>query len=154
MTQTLQLTNPDTTAGSAAEGDALPTLRTGLTGFLGFEVLEATLGRVKARLVLRDDLMLARGNYLHAGTVAAFADSCAGYGCWTSLPPGVGGFTTGELKINLVATTRMPDALICVAQILHSGHRTQVWDATVTRERDGRDVAHYRCTQHLLPAQR
>jgi uncharacterized protein (TIGR00369 family) len=154
MTQTLQPASLNPAAGSVTGSDALPTLLTGLTGFLGLELLDAKLGRVKARLVLRDDLMLARGNYLHAGTVAAFADSCAGYGCWTSLPPSAGGFTTGELKINLVATTQLPDALICVAQVLHAGHRTQVWDATVTRERDGREIAYYRCTQHLLPVQR
>jgi 1,4-dihydroxy-2-naphthoyl-CoA hydrolase len=131
-----------------------PSLSTGLTGFLGFEVLDVTSGRVEARLELRDELMLAAGNVLHAGTVVAFADSCAGWGCLASLPEGMGGFTTAELKVNLVATTRMPDALLCVARLLHGGRGTQVWDATVTRERDGRDIAHFRCTQHLLAAQR
>ena len=131
-----------------------PTLHTGLTGFLGLEILHAVPGLVEARLDLREDLMLAAGNVLHAGTVVAFADSCAGWGCVTSLPPGKGGFTTSELKINLIATTRMPDALHCVARMLHGGRSTQVWDATVSRERDGRDIGYFRCTQHLLAAQR
>ena len=65
--------------------------------------------------------MLGPGDYLHAGTVVAFADSCAGWGCWKSLPDGRRGFTTSELKINLVGTTRMPDVLICVARMLHGG---------------------------------
>jgi uncharacterized protein (TIGR00369 family) len=127
-------------------------LRTGLTGFLGCEVVQLRPGRIEARLPLRDELMLAAGDVLHAGTVVTFADSCAGWGCLASLPDGIAGFTTSELKVNLVATTRMPDALICAATMLHGGRRTQVWDATVTRERDGRTIAHYRCTQHLLTA--
>jgi 1,4-dihydroxy-2-naphthoyl-CoA hydrolase len=125
-------------------------LRTGLTGFLDCEILRLRPGAIEARLALRDELMLAAGDVLHAGTVVTFADSCAGWGCLASLPDGIAGFTTSELKVNLVATTRMPDALICAARMLHGGRSTQVWDATVTRERDGRTIAHYRCTQHLL----
>jgi 1,4-dihydroxy-2-naphthoyl-CoA hydrolase len=128
--------------------------RTGLTGFLDYQVLELRPGHIEARLELRDDLMLAAGDFLHAGAVVAFADSCAGWGCLASLPDGVTGFTTSELKANFVATTRMPDALLCVGRLLHGGRTTQVWDATVTRERDGRDIAHYRCTQYLLAAKR
>jgi 1,4-dihydroxy-2-naphthoyl-CoA hydrolase len=131
-----------------------PGLHTGLQGFLGFTVRRQTFGLVEARLPLREELMLGEGSYLHAGTVVAFADSCAGWGCWKSLPADRGGFTTSELKVNLVGTTRMPDALICVAQMLHGGSSTQVWDATVTRESDGREVGHFRCTQHLLATQR
>jgi hypothetical protein len=88
------------------------------------------------------------------GTVVALADSCAGWGCLATLPDGIAGFTTSELKVNLVATTQMPDALICVSQMLHGGRSTQVWDATVTRSRNGRAIAHYRATQHLLTEQR
>jgi 1,4-dihydroxy-2-naphthoyl-CoA hydrolase len=91
--------------------------------------------------------MMAAGDFLHAGTVVAFADSCAGWGCLATLPDGVAGFTTSELKVNLVATTRLPDALRCLARLLHGGRTTQVWDATVTRESDGRTIAHFRCTQ-------
>ncbi len=128
--------------------------RSGLTGFLDYEVLSIEPGRIEARMALRDDLMLAAGDFLHAGTVMAFADSCAGWGCLASLPDGITGFTTSEMKANFVATTRMPDALRCVSEMLHGGRSTQVWDTTVTRERDGRAIAHYRCTQFLLAAER
>ena len=131
-----------------------PSLRTGLQGFLAFAVQRQSFGLVEARLALREELMLGPGDYLHAGTVVAFADSCAGWGCWKSLPDGRRGFTTSELKINLVGTTRMPDVLICVARMLHGGSTTQVWDATVTRESDGREIGHFRCTQQLLATQR
>jgi hypothetical protein len=33
----------------------------------------------------------------------------------------------------------------------HGGGRTQVWDATVSREEDERVIALFRCTQFLLP---
>jgi uncharacterized protein (TIGR00369 family) len=105
---------------------------------------------MEARLPLRDDLMMAPGDFLHAGTVVAFADSCAGWGCLATLPEHAGGFTTSELKMNLVGTTRVPDALIGVATLVHGGRSTQVWDTTVTRESDGRAVGHFRCTQYLL----
>ena len=128
--------------------------RNGLTGFLDYEVVDLVPGRIEALLSLRDDLMLAAGDYLHAGTVMAFADSCAGWGCLASLPDGIAGFTTSEAKANFVATTVTPDALRCVAELLHGGRSIQVWDATVSRERDGRPVAHYRCSQYLLAAER
>jgi uncharacterized protein (TIGR00369 family) len=129
-------------------------LRHGLTSFLDFECVLLEPGRMEARLPLRDDLMMARGDYLHAGTVAAFADSCAGWGCLASLPDHARGFATGELKVNLVATTRVPDALLAVATLLHAGRTTQVWDVEVCRESDGRPIGHFRCTQHLLRSQR
>jgi uncharacterized protein (TIGR00369 family) len=128
--------------------------RSGLTGFLGYEVLELEPGHIEARLELRDELMLAAGDFLHAGTVVAFADSIAGWGCLASLPAGVTGFTTSEMKVNFVATTEMPDALLGSGRVLHGGRTTQVWDITVSRERDQRPIAHYRATQYLLAEQR
>jgi 1,4-dihydroxy-2-naphthoyl-CoA hydrolase len=97
---------------------------------------------------------MAAGDFLHAGTVVAFADSCACWGCLATLPHHAAGFTTSELKVNLVATARVPDALRCVAHLLYDGRTTRVWDATVTRESDGRAIRHFRCTQYLLNHQR
>ncbi len=37
--------------------------------------------------------------------------------------------------------------------MLHGGRTTQVWDATVRRESDGRTIALFRCTQYLLAEQ-
>jgi uncharacterized protein (TIGR00369 family) len=128
--------------------------RSGLTGFLDYEVTSLEPGRLEARLELREELMLAAGDFVHAGTVVAFADSCAGWGCLASLPEGIAGFTTSELKVNLVGTTRTPDALVCVATLVHGGRSIQVWGVTVTRESDGRPVAHFRCSQYLLAEQR
>jgi 1,4-dihydroxy-2-naphthoyl-CoA hydrolase len=124
--------------------------RSGLPGFLGLEILAIEPGYVAGRVALRDALMQTAGGILHAGTVVAFADSFAGWGCMASLPDGATGFVTSELKVNLIASTRAPDALTCAARILHGGRTTQVWDVTIARESDARVLAHFRCTQFLL----
>ncbi|HET7444463.1 MAG TPA: PaaI family thioesterase [Solirubrobacterales bacterium] len=125
----------------------------GLPGFLGYELVAIEPGRIEATMELRDDLMMAAGDFIHAGTVVAFADSLTGWGCLASLPAGREGFTTQELKANLVAPARVPGTLTCVATLLHGGRTTQVWDATVRRA-DGRPIGHFRCTQYLLEAER
>jgi 1,4-dihydroxy-2-naphthoyl-CoA hydrolase len=121
-----------------------------LPGLLGIELVRIAHGAADARLELRPE-HLAPNNFLHAATVIAIADSCAGMGCLASLPPDAGGFTTVELKTNFLATAT-EGALRCEARIAHGGSRTQVWDATVKREDDDRVIALFRCTQFLLPA--
>jgi uncharacterized protein (TIGR00369 family) len=122
-----------------------------LPGLLGVELLEIESGRVIARQDLRPE-HLAPNGFLHAGTVVTLADSCAGMGCIASMPESAGGFTTIELKTNFFATAQ-EGALRCEAEMIHGGGRTQVWDATVTREGDGRVIAVFRCTQFLLPGE-
>jgi 1,4-dihydroxy-2-naphthoyl-CoA hydrolase len=121
-----------------------------LPGVLGVELLSIESGRAEARLELRPE-HLAPNAFLHAATVIAIADSCAGMGCLASLPEGAGGFTTIELKTNFLGTAK-EGALRCTAHMAHGGSRTQVWDATVRREQDERVIALFRCTQFLLPA--
>jgi 1,4-dihydroxy-2-naphthoyl-CoA hydrolase len=122
-----------------------------LPGMLGVELLSIGRGEAEARMELRDEL-LAPNDFLHAATVIAIADSCAGMGCLASLPEGAGGFTTIELKTNFLATAK-EGALRCKATMAHGGGRTQVWDATVRREEDDRVIALFRCTQFLLPGE-
>jgi 1,4-dihydroxy-2-naphthoyl-CoA hydrolase len=119
-----------------------------LPGLFGIELIEIRPGRAEARLDLRPEL-LAPNEFLHAGTVITLADSCAGMGCLASLPEDAVGFTTIELKTNFLATAR-EGALRCTAEMAHGGGRTQVWDATVSREDDERVIALFRCTQFLL----
>jgi 1,4-dihydroxy-2-naphthoyl-CoA hydrolase len=119
-----------------------------LPGWFGIELLEIRNGHVEARLELRPE-HLAPNEFLHAGTVITMADSCAGMGCLASLPEGAVGFTTIELKTNFLATAR-EGTLRCLAEMTHGGGRTQVWDATVSREHDERTIALFRCTQFLL----
>jgi 1,4-dihydroxy-2-naphthoyl-CoA hydrolase len=120
-----------------------------LPAVFGIELLAIEPGAAEARLELRPE-HLAPNDFLHAGTVITLADSCAGMGCLASLPKEAGGFTTIELKTNFLGTAR-EGALRCEARMLHGGSRTQVWDASVSREEDGRLIAAFRCTQFLLP---
>jgi 1,4-dihydroxy-2-naphthoyl-CoA hydrolase len=121
-----------------------------LPGLLGVELLRIEHGASETRLDLKAE-HLAPNDFLHAGTVITLADTSAGMGCLASLPEGAVGFTTIELKTNFLATAR-DGALRCSARLVHGGKRTQVWDASVSREEDERVIALFRCTQYLLPA--
>jgi 1,4-dihydroxy-2-naphthoyl-CoA hydrolase len=121
-----------------------------LPGVFGIELVNIKPGSAEARLELKPE-HLAPNEFLHAATVIAIADSCAGMGCLASLPEDAAGFTTIELKTNFLGTAR-EGALRCEARMVHGGIRTQVWDSTVRREQDERVIALFRCTQFILPA--
>ena len=86
---------------------------------------------------------------LHAGTLFALADSCAGYGCVKSLPQDASGFTTIETKNNFLAMTNA-GVIRCVATPVHKGRTTQVWDAVVSSTDEAKELCYYRCTQLIL----
>ena len=121
-----------------------------LPGMFGVEILDIEHGHTETRLTLKAE-HLAPNDFLHAGTVITLADTSCGMGCLASLPDSAVGFTTIELKTNFLATAR-EGGLRCTARMVHGGGRTQVWDATVSREEDERVIALFRCTQFLLPA--
>ncbi|MED5392693.1 MAG: PaaI family thioesterase [Pseudomonadota bacterium] len=121
-------------------------------GFL-FEHLGMVFTRVEATEVIAHIELQQHHSgwrdYLHTGTLFTLADSCAGYGCVKSLPESAAGFTTVEAKINFLTTVR--EGLIeCTAQPLHTGRRTQVWDAEVVAKSSGKVLCSYRCTQIIL----
>ena len=119
-----------------------------LPGLLGIAFKQVESGEVRAELPLREALMAPNG-YLHAGSIIALADTCAGAGCMANLPPGASGFTTIELKSNHLGTVR-DGTLECAAKPSHLGRTTQVWDATVTHKQSGKVLALFRCTQLVL----
>ena len=118
-----------------------------LPGLLGIDVYEVSEGVSRARLELGEQHQAPNG-YLHAGTVVSLADSACGYGCILNLPEGATGFTTIELKTNFVRSVQ-EGTVDCVAQLVHGGRTTQIWDATVT-DADGLRMALFRCTQLIL----
>jgi 1,4-dihydroxy-2-naphthoyl-CoA hydrolase len=118
-----------------------------LPELLGFEVVSAETGMMRAHLQIKPH-HLAPNGYLHAASVVMLADTACGYGCMTSLPEGAASFTTIELKSNHLGTAR-DGWLDCVATAVHMGRTTQVWDATVTGE-NGKTIALFRCTQMVL----
>jgi 1,4-dihydroxy-2-naphthoyl-CoA hydrolase len=126
---------------------------TNLPELFGIDFMTVEHGFAEGRMELREEFM-APNDYLHAAAVVALADTLCGYGCLASLPEGAGNFTTIELKTNFVRSARTGDALHAEARLAHGGRTTQVWDAVVRRESDGKDLALFRCTQYVLSAER
>jgi len=92
---------------------------TGLPGTLGMVITEVNGERVCGHMAVSPAVMAPNG-YLHAGSIVALADTCAGYGCVALLPEGARGFTTLELKSNHLGTA-VEGTLDCVARPAHSG---------------------------------
>lgn len=121
-----------------------------LPGLLGIEITEISTSAVKARMPVRAALMAPNG-YLHAGSLVSLADTCSGYGCVANLPPGATGFTTIELKSNHLGTVQH-GTVECIANPVHLGKTTQVWDSVVSDAQTGKVLALFRCTQMILRA--
>ncbi|MFT3841549.1 MAG: PaaI family thioesterase [Myxococcaceae bacterium] len=121
---------------------------TTLPGYTGIEIVSAEPRKVVARMAVRPEILSPNG-YLHGATPVILADTLCGYGCIMNLPEGSAGFTTVELKANLISTARS-GFIRGEATPVHCGRTTQVWDAVVTDERDGKLLATFRCTQLVL----
>ena len=76
-------------------------LRQGLMTSIGASVAHVAPALVEIVLPASPAVSQQHG-YIHAGALAAIADSAAGYAALSLLPPGVG-VLTAEFKINLVA---------------------------------------------------
>src|SRR5262249_60606407 len=112
--------------------DALSALMHGTLGeVLGIRFVEASLERVRAELVIRDDLRTI-GGALHGGTLMAFADTVGAAGTALNLPPGAG-TTTLESKPDFFAAGRS-GIITAEATPLHRGKRTMVWQTRITDE--------------------
>ena len=123
---------------------------------VGIEIIavDAQAKTVTAELLIQPRHIAPNG-YLHGGAVVTLADTTAAYACIAQLPADAG-FTTAEMKANLIGTLR-DGAITCVAQPLHIGRTTHVWDATVhagdaaqNAAAPGRVIAAFRCTQVVL----
>jgi uncharacterized protein (TIGR00369 family) len=119
-------------------------------GHIGMLITHVSEAEVRAELPVTAHLMAPNG-YLHAGSLVALADTCAGYGCRTRLPEGATGFTTMELKANFLGTAR-EGTVECTATPAHLGRSTQVWDVKVTHRETSRVLALFRCTQLVIYA--
>lgn len=118
-----------------------------LADYVGFERVGEPGELSRARFVVRPEHIAPNG-FLQATVVIGLADMCCASGTFATIPEGAS-FTTVELKVNLVSTAR-EGGVLCEARLRHGGRTTQVWDAEVSRESDGRRVALFRCTQLVL----
>jgi 1,4-dihydroxy-2-naphthoyl-CoA hydrolase len=115
-------------------------------GDLGIELTEITDAHVRGRMLV-DRRHLHPMGYVHGGAWVAFADTVAAWGTMRHLPEGRG-FTTVELKTNVLTSARDGDELTAVGLPLHIGSRTHVWQVQV--DRGERLAAHFVCTQIVL----
>jgi len=119
-----------------------------LPELIGIDFISVEPGRLTSRLAIRPELLAPNG-YLHAATVIALADTTCGYGVFYDLPEGAKSFTTIELKSNFLGTAR-EGVIACAGTRVHNGRTTQVWDATVTDQANGKAIALFRCTQMIM----
>jgi 1,4-dihydroxy-2-naphthoyl-CoA hydrolase len=119
-----------------------------LPGYLGIEILELAPNTLHSRMPIKK-LHFAPNDFLHAASIVALADTSCGYATIAHLPEGAQSFTTIELKSNHMGTVK-EGSIACVATAQHLGRNTQVWDAVVTDEANGRKIALFRCTQMIL----
>ncbi|MBJ7348173.1 MAG: hotdog fold thioesterase, partial [Thermoleophilaceae bacterium] len=87
------------------------------------------------------------GRHMHGGSWAAFADSVAGWATARLMQP-KWNFTTAEMKVNAFKIALPGDVIWGIAEPLHVGQRTQVWQVKMLR--DGLIVGNFLCTQVLL----
>ena len=120
-----------------------------LPGLLAIQYIAVAHGHVASRMDLRAELLAPTNGLLHGGAIVAIADSACGIGTAVSLPEGARGHATVELKANFLGAVR-GGSVRCEAHLLHGGRSTQVWDATVCDEQNGKTIAVFRCTQLLL----
>lgn len=128
----------------------LQQLTTGLfPEVLGVRFLEASAERIRASLVVRDDLCTVPG-VLHGGALMAFADTLGAFATGLNLPGGAS-TTTIESKTNFFAPGQAGATVIGECTALHRGKRTMVWQTRVTSE-DGRLLGLVTQTQAVLTA--
>jgi uncharacterized protein (TIGR00369 family) len=94
--------------------------RQGLMRTLGASIVRIDPGAVEIALAPGASVSQQHG-FVHAGAVAAIADSAAGYSALSLMPPGTGVLTT-EFKINLVAPAD-GETIIARGRVLKSGRR-------------------------------
>ena len=90
----------------------------GLMKTLGASLAKVSPGEVEIVLSASPAISQQHG-FIHAGAVAAIADSAAGYAALSLMPPGAGVLTT-EFKINLVAPA-VGDRLVARGRVVKAG---------------------------------
>jgi uncharacterized protein (TIGR00369 family) len=97
--------------------------RQGLMRTLGAELVGVAPGAVEIALPASAAVTQQHG-FVHAGAVAAIADSAAGYAALTLLPQGVGLLTT-EFKINLLAPA-VGERMLARGRVVRAGRTLTV----------------------------
>jgi uncharacterized protein (TIGR00369 family) len=111
--------------------------RQGLMHYIGAELAEVGSGSCAISCRPRPELTQQHG-YVHAGVVAAIADSAAGYAA-LSLAPAGSEVLTVEFKLNLLAPAE-GELLIARGRVLRAGRTLTVCEAAVVALRAGEET--------------
>ena len=117
---------------------------------LGVELVSATLDRIEARMVAREDMGNGSG-ILHGGAYMSFADYLGAIGTVVNLPKGAS-TTTMESKTNFFRPCLIGGTVIGVSTPLHKGRRTMVWQTRLSSP-DDKMLALITQTQMVIPAE-
>ena len=109
----------------------------GLMSTLRASILHMAPGAVDIALMASPSVSQQHG-FVHAGAVAAIADTAAGYAALSLMPPGAGVLTT-EFKINLVAPAA-GERVVARGRVIKAGRtltlaQTEVFSETAGEER-------------------
>ncbi|WP_440641301.1 PaaI family thioesterase [Bradyrhizobium sp. PUT101] len=116
---------------------------------LGYDVVEAKLGRVVVALVPTDAHLNPAGT-VHGGLTATLLDSCMGLAIQSALDKGTGQ-TTLEFKVSLLRPITPETGLITAeGKVLNCGRRIGTADGRVT-DTKGRLLAHGTTTCLIFP---
>ncbi len=118
-----------------------------LASLLGVEIVEAEPTRVRAQLLVREEVCTA-GHILHGGAIMATADTAAAIGAHLNLPEGAA-TTTIESKTNFIGAAKASSTILAEATPLHVGRRSSVWQVRVTGE-GGKLIAIVTQTQMVI----
>ncbi len=108
----------------------------GLMNTLGASITSLSPGAIDIALAPNPAISQQHG-FVHAGAVAAIADTAAGYAALSLLPPGAGVLTT-EFKINLVAPAT-GDRIIARGRVVKAGRTLTLAQTDVMAEANGRE---------------
>ena len=108
---------------------------------VGMEIIEASPGRMRARVVAREDHHQPYG-ILHGGVYCSIVEGLASYGAGLSARArGTGVGVVGVSNQTDFLRSHSEGVLLAEALPVHLGRRTQLWEVSIRRESDGKPVA-------------
>jgi uncharacterized protein (TIGR00369 family) len=119
--------------------------------YLGVEVLEASEGKVRLRVPVRDELRNAAGAPVHGGVYAALTDMAVGGALATMHEASAGGVGQTTLDMNVSFIGASTGDVFAEGRILRRGRTIAFGEATIT-DAAGKLVAAGRATYMIIAA--
>ena len=116
--------------------------------WMGIELVEVDAKRVVARMPVLPAVHQPFG-LLHGGASVALAETVASIGAWMNVDQSTHAAVGLEINANHLRGVRS-GTVTAVAEPMHVGRSTQVWEITITDEQD-RLVCVSRCTLAVVP---